>query len=115
MSSVNLQVAFVCPNCHRDYGDPLYHGPSGHAPQNLCMDCWAEEWALVELRMLNGGNWGVLDSALWLVCCGFSRQQAAKLLGLHRNTIGNWLTRLKKHRRSVPEWMAQKAAQAGCR
>ena len=36
---------FICPICKRSYGDPLYHGPTGHAPLQMCFDCWAGEWA----------------------------------------------------------------------
>ena len=32
-------MAFECPICAREYGDPLYHGPAGHAPHGLCLDC----------------------------------------------------------------------------
>lgn len=104
--------ATVCASCKCSYGDGLYHGPAGHAPQNLCLDCWADEWAVMEVRMLNGGQWTALDSALWLVCCGLTRQQAASVLGLHRNTLRNWLVRLRKHPGRIPEWLEQRASSA---
>ena len=105
--------AMVCANCGRSYGDRLYHGPLGHAPQNLCLDCWANEWGRMEARMLNGGQWTSLDSALWLVCCGLTRQQAASVLGLHRNTLHNWFLQLRKHPERIPRWLVHKASLAG--
>ena len=109
MAKTHAASGFVCANCKRTYGDPLYHGPPGHAPQNLCLDCWADEWALIELRMLNGGDWSVLDSALLLVCCGLSRQQAAEVLGLHRNTVHKWLVHLRRNPQDVPDWLLHRA------
>ncbi len=103
---------FVCPNCRRRYGDSLYHGPDGHAHPALCMDCWADEWVDMEVRLMCGGDWTVLDSALWLVCCGFTRQQAAGILGLHRNTIHNWIARLRRNPSEIPDWLMRKVADA---
>ena len=96
---------FICCVCHRSYGDLHYHGPAGHAPQNLCLDCWAAEWDLIEARMLNGGNWTVLDSALWLVCSGFTRQQAATIVGVARRKLYRWIRALKSDPRKVPQWL----------
>ena len=110
MSRSDQAEAFRCRNCNRPYGDPQYHGPAGHAPLNLCLDCWADEWAVIELRMLNGGDWSVLDSALWLVCCGLTRQQAAGVLGIHRNTVRNWLLRLRRRPEEIPDWLLHKTS-----
>ncbi len=103
------QRVFICPNCKRSYGDPQYHGPAGHAPQNLCLDCWSNEWALMEARMLNGGGWSVLDSALWLICWGATRQRAAAAVGLHRNTLRNWILNLRKNPNLIPDWLLDRA------
>jgi len=97
--------AFVCPLCLRSYGDPLYHGPAGHAPQGLCFDCWAAEWALIQAGMLNTGDWTTLDSALWLICAGFTRQQAANIIGVARRTIYRWIRALRKDPRKIPPWL----------
>lgn len=96
---------FVCPLCHRTYGDPRYHGPVGHAPQNLCFDCWTYEWSHIKTRMLNGGDWTVLDSALWLICCGFTHQQAANIIGIARQTIRRWLQNLRRNPGRIPQWL----------
>ena len=115
MASAGRKPAFVCPGCGCAFGDPLYHGPRGHAPPGLCFDCWADEWAHIEVRMRNGGDWTVLDSATWLVCCGLSRQEAAQVLGLHRNTICKWVTRLRKDTRLVPDWLTHRIEAARLR
>ncbi|MBL7134841.1 MAG: helix-turn-helix domain-containing protein [Phycisphaerae bacterium] len=96
---------FICPLCLGAYGDPHYHGPAGHAPQGLCFDCWAAEWALIQARMLNGGDWTVLDSALWLICAGFTRQQAANIIGVARRTIYRWICALRRNPRKTPQWL----------
>lgn len=101
---------FTCPSCKIEYGDPLYHGPAGHAPPNLCMDCWANEWAHMEVRMLAGGDWSVLDSALWLVSCGLKQHQAADLLAIHRNTFARWIRRMRRNPHEIPEWLIARTA-----
>jgi len=55
--------------------------------------------------MLNGGNWTVLDSALWLVCSGFTRQQAATIVGVARRKLYCWIHVLKTDPRKVPQWL----------
>ena len=109
MSSQRIAGAFVCPNCRQEYGDPLYHGPRGHAPQNVCLECWADEWSIMEARMYNGGDWSVLDAAFWLVCCGLTRQEAARLLGMRRNEVQRWLLRLRRNPHLIPDWLRNKA------
>ena len=66
-------VGFDCAACGRTYGDPLYHGPAGHAPPTVCLDCWFAHWDAVELRMRNGGEWRRLDAALYLIARGLTR------------------------------------------
>ena len=76
-----LPHSFRCPECGLTYGDPLYHGPAPHAPGNLCLDCWAGQWNEFEARIFKDQDWTVLDEALWLICQGFTRSQAAGLIG----------------------------------
>ena len=33
-------MLWLCSGCKRTYGDPMYKGPIGHAPQTECLDCW---------------------------------------------------------------------------
>jgi hypothetical protein len=105
VSDPGASPAFVCAACKRGIGDPLYHGPAGHAPHSVCFDCWTEEWACIEACMVNGGDWSLLDSALWLVCCGLTRRQAAIVLGLHRNKIRRWILHLRRNPRDLPDWL----------
>lgn len=106
MSDANRQLVFRCPSCGQRYGDPLYHGPVGHAPQNLCLDCWVNEWAEIEARMLRGGDWSALDMALWLVCNGYTRSQAAEIIGVTARTIRRWFSCLQRSFREFPDWMS---------
>ncbi|KPK83931.1 MAG: hypothetical protein AMJ81_06980 [Phycisphaerae bacterium SM23_33] len=102
---------FRCPGCGRKYGDPLYHGPAGHAPPELCFDCWATQWGLMEMMISRErGNWRRLDVALFLLCQGFSEQQAGEILGVHRNTVINWICRLRKKPEEIPEWLCISSA-----
>jgi len=102
------KIAFHCAYCKTPYGDPLYHGPAPHAPGNLCMDCWAEQWAQFEARMLREGDWGVMDQALWLICQGFTHSVAADMIGRHRNSIGNWICMLRKFPHLIPDWLCKR-------
>ena len=111
MADTDAQPVFRCPKCERSYGDPLYHGPIGHAPQNLCLDCWADDWSEIEARMVNGGEWSVLDSLLWLICYGLSRRQVGFVMKIHRNTLHNWLIHLRRNPHEIPEWLVRNAAE----
>ena len=98
--------AFTCPQCSRDYGDPLYHGPAPHAPARLCLDCWADQWAEFEARIFNDQEWTVLDEGLWLVSRGLSHSQAAEVIRQHRNGLHNWMVRMRKYPHRVPSWLS---------
>ncbi len=102
--------AFVCPICKSRYGDPLYHGPAGHAPQQMCFDCWASEWGAMIQVISRGGNWRQIDSALFLLCQGFSYQEAANLAGICRKTLNNWIRQTRQHPETAPEWLVNRAA-----
>ena len=97
--------AFVCPRCKRAYGDPLYHGPAGHAPSELCFDCWASEWAEMIQVIARGGNWRPIDAALFLLCEGFSHGEAADIIGVHRNTIYGWIREIRRRPELTPQWL----------
>lgn len=100
--------AFVCPVCKNRYGDPLYHGPAGHAPQQMCFDCWASEWGSMIQVLARGGNWRQIDSALFLLCQGFSYQEAANLAGICRKTLHNWIRQARQQPQMAPEWLVNR-------
>lgn len=102
---------FICPICKRSYGDPLYHGPAGHAPMQMCFDCWAGEWACMVQMVSRGGDWRKIDSALFLMCQGFSCTEAANLAGICRKTLHNWIRRARQHPEMAPDWLIERARQ----
>jgi len=104
------RVAFCCPHCKQRYGDPVYHGPSPHAPGRLCFGCWAEKWSEFELRCSRGGDWTVLDEALWLVCMGFSHSEASDLVARDRSFLARWLQRMRKYPHLIPDWLAKSSS-----
>ncbi|MGB2820024.1 MAG: helix-turn-helix domain-containing protein [Phycisphaerae bacterium] len=104
---------FTCPNCKRVYGDPMYHGPIGHAPQELCFDCWASEWDAMTLVMSRGGNWQQLDAALFLICQGFTHKEAADAIGVCRNTVWSWVRTLRQRPGLAPEWLIDRVRSYG--
>jgi len=105
-------TGFRCANpaCDKWVGDPWYVGPAGHAPQNLCFDCWLAHWDLVEARAINGGEWTDLDEALWLVCHGVGVSEAAGLVGRHRNTLRIWIGRMRRNPELIPDWLIRAAS-----
>jgi len=104
---------FRCPECGRLYGDPHYHGPAGHAPPQLCFDCWVHHWFVVETMMENErGPWQRVEVALFLLCQGFSCEQAARGLGVHYKTIYYWLRRLRRNPERIPDWLIRRARSA---
>ena len=110
-ATTTTTTAFVCPQCGRPYGDPLYHGPAPHAPGRLCLDCWVANWAEFEARIFKDADWTVLDEALWLICQGFTHSEAAALIGQHRNTIANWIQKLRKFSHLIPDWLCKRASE----
>ena len=109
VSTTRQQKGFVCPHCKRRYGDPLYHGPVGHAPPQMCFDCWASEWGLMTQVIDRGGNWRPIDAALFLLCQGFNHREAADLIGVRRKTVYNWVRLLRRKPELLPEWLADRA------
>ena len=96
---------FVCPVCKCRYGDPLYHGPAGHAPCQMCYDCWASEWGSMVQMLRRGGNWRQIDSALFLMCQGFSQHEAARLVGMGRDALRNWIRQARQRPHLIPDWL----------
>ena len=103
------RVGFRCanPECGQWIGDPRYVGPAGHAPQNLCLECWLAHWDVVARRAAAGGEWTELDQALWLVCRGLSFSAAADVIGRHRNTLRRWILRMRRNPGLIPDWLVK--------
>jgi hypothetical protein len=97
--------SFRCPQCRLTYGDGLYHGPAGHAPRTLCLDCWASAWGEYELRIRLGRSWRQLDAALFLLCQGFTHAEAGRILGLRRATVSDWVLELRRFPWRAPRWL----------
>lgn len=96
-------MTFACAKC----GDVVpvhYRGPIGHAPRNVCFGCWCEHWAALGARMLNGGSWTNLDGVLWMIAHGATQQAAAECVGVHRNTVGRWIAKVRRYPVLMPEW-----------
>lgn len=79
----------VCGGPHRHdetiVRDPHYHGPRGHAPQKVCLDCYADAWESpdnIKNRQL---------AAIILLGEGYSRQQAGEIVGRSLRTIQYWI------------------------
>jgi DNA-directed RNA polymerase specialized sigma24 family protein len=62
------------------------------------------------IRVLaRGGNWRQIDSALFLLCQGFSYQEAANLAGICRKTLHNWIRQARQQPQIAPEWLINRA------
>ena len=96
---------FICADCGSNCGDPWYTGPLGHAPRNICLDCWVNQWEPSVRRRLNGEKFPPMEEALWLMAIGCSRSEAAKLIGVHRSTIHRWLRILRLKPELTPDWL----------
>jgi len=99
-------MSFTCPECKTLIGDPHYHGPLGHAPQNVCFTCWVNHWATVEAMIwCERGNWQLRDVALVLLALGFTHAEAADILHIHPASIGRYIRRLRKKPEEIPDWL----------
>lgn len=75
----------------------VYHGPEGHCPSNVCADCWHGVWADAEARWAKEQDGTQAFAALYMIAVqGFTQQEAAEAVGVHRNTIGNWKRKLRQ-------------------
>jgi hypothetical protein len=106
-TKVNSEIGFRCKGvgCGEWISDVRYVGPVGHAPQNLCFECWMAHWDVVEARATNGGRWTHLDEALWLVCRGLSLSQAADVIGSHATTLRRWIVKMRQRPELLPDWL----------
>jgi hypothetical protein len=101
------EPGFRCaaPDCGQYVGDRQYVGPIGHAPQNLCFECWLAHWDKIEARAVNGGRWTHLDEALWLVCRGLSLTQAADIVAGPSRMLGRWIAEMRRRPELTPDWL----------
>ena len=105
---MSRKSGFRCmgPGCGQWIGDMQYVGPVGHAPQNLCFECWMAHWDRIEARAVNGGDWTHLDEALWLVCRGLSLADAAGVIASsHHTTLQRWIDKMRLRPELVPDWL----------
>jgi DNA-binding CsgD family transcriptional regulator len=92
------KVAFVCKVCGESIGDPVYRGPAGHAPPDVCFTCWVNAFEQPPW------HWPREVLAVWLIANGYSRRAAAKLAGLARSTLWTLLGRLAKNSSELVEF-----------
>lgn len=90
-------VAFTCGQCHEAQGDPLFTGPAGHAPSDICFHCWLAAW---EDR--HGTAWSPQITALWRLSCGDTLTLAAELAGVSRRTLYRWLCGWRQDLEGLP-------------
>ncbi len=95
------------PGCGKWIGDRRYVGPAGHAPQNLCYECWMLHWEWIEACAANGGLWTRIDEALWLFCHGLSLREVSVAVAVPYTTLRRWVKRLRQRPNLVPEWVVR--------
>ena len=93
------------PGCGQWIGDLRYVGPVGHAPQNLCFECWMAHWSKLEARAVNGGRWTRLDEALWLVCGGLSLTEAAGMIDSSCTALRLRINEIRRRPELTPDWL----------
>ena len=91
---------FVCPECRRTYGDPLYRGADGcyvrvgktvYQGSQLCADCWCTYWHLSHFDSADR-----LLMLAYLIQLGWKQARIARVMGVHRCTIARWRQYLGK-------------------
>ena len=103
----------TCPNCNGPVRfdrtsivrDPLYHGPNGHAPPEICAACWAEWWEDIKTRMEHEGRWEPIHEAVWQLAQGAGHQRAAEIARMHRTTRWRKLRAWRQNPALVPDWL----------
>ena len=79
----------------------------------MCFDCWASEWGLMAVVIAQCGEWRHLDAALFLLCQGFTQQEAADVIGVRRSAVCHWVRHLRRRPEDVPEWLLRVRAGRG--
>lgn len=87
MKTERNKQRFTCISCGGSYAC-YYTGTLGHAPQNICYDCWLA-WRLSWRRSDDKR-----DIALAALADGATRQAAARMAGIHVRTLRRWLREL---------------------
>jgi hypothetical protein len=86
---------FTCPNCNRKY--PEYY--KAECDSLICYECYLE-WFFCDRYKFGNQQ----EEMLFLISVGgYSKVDAAKLLGVHRNTVSNWLHAYKA-KGELPDW-----------
>ncbi len=70
--------------------DPLYRGPVGHAPPDICAECWESD-----KRAIRSGQWRKKIRAMQFIADGCTQVETAKLMRVCERTIRNWKKELK--------------------
>lgn len=98
------EEVFDCPICYGEQpfyyrGDDNCHltiddgdGPVVWEGDDMCLDCWCirlDDQKLVHLPKL--------ERVACLLMRGWKNTEVARLLGVHRNTVGNWKRMLGKN------------------
>jgi hypothetical protein len=106
-SPTSNPTGFWCtgPGCGQWISDVRYVGPRGHAPGNLCFECWMAQWEKIEARAANAGAWTRLDEALWLLCHGVSFDEAAGAIGSCRSALRLRIERMRWRPELTPGWL----------
>ncbi len=88
--------------------DSLYVGPGGHSHPRACFDCWVYHWEAVARQIRAERPWERRDWAFWLIACGWTRKDAAALVGRHYTTIWRWMREVRKNPQLLPDWVQGK-------
>ena len=97
----------ACSGPHRSDGtiaeDPLYVGPRGHAPPEICYCCWEAAWADACAAMGDlAGTWERPLYAMWLLAGGMTQQEVADTMSVSRSTIVRFRYRIIMHPNIIP-------------
>lgn len=93
------KVAFICCKCGQAVGDPQYCGPWGHAPRDVCFECWLEAFEQPPW------HWPRQVLAIWLISNGYSYTEAAEICAVTAPTVWRWLQRFRKKTEEFLELM----------
>lgn len=82
---------FVCRECGHTIGDPLYTGPEGHCPDDVCCECHEVARLLRRVNRLRAG----LASAVQHIADGYTQAEAATRSGMSTSSLEKKLHNLR--------------------
>lgn len=107
-----MEACAICTGPHRHDNttvkDPAYHGPMGHAPQTVCLDCYINATQKsyereIEAQLLHKSRQKhdrLILAILWLKE-GYTQKEASRKSGISTSALEKYLHSIRKDKKKT--------------